>query len=48
MVECACFYYEQDTEAAEVTDGIIDICFCGHNEDEHDSDGECRAMVEEV
>jgi len=46
MEKCACFYFDLDEEVTKETDGIVQVCYCGHNDDEHDDDGECQAEVE--
>lgn len=42
MVECDCFIFNYDPMAPDET------CDCGHQLDEHEDGGECRAMVEEI
>lgn len=44
-MNCPCFYFEADPELA--TDPAVQVCACGHADDEHDDQGECIALIEE-
>lgn len=38
---CPCFYFEADPDLT--TDPAVQVCACGHADDEHDGRGECQA-----
>jgi len=44
-MECPCFYFEADPDLT--ADPAVQVCACGHADDEHDDQGECRALLTE-